>query len=115
LLTKGQLARGGFTGVIFRDLQRRVSFPSSYVGYGYAGGYYGYRSGYYRAFNTATVETVNYKQGSLTIDLVDATQKVLAWTANAEGHISNDALKNPRPAIDTLVTNMISPLPAAAR
>jgi hypothetical protein len=103
--------------VNIQDKQDVRTTPGSatYVGYGYAGGYYGYRSGYYRVFNTPTVETVNYKQGTLTIDLVDAKQKVLAWTATGEGRISNDALKNPGPAIDTLVTNMMSPLPAAVR
>jgi Domain of unknown function (DUF4136) len=103
--------------VNIQDKQDVRATPGSatYARYGYPGGYYGYRSGYYRVTNTATVETVNYKQGTLTVDLVDAKQKVLAWTATAEGRISNDALKNPGPAIDTLVTNMMSELPAAVR
>jgi hypothetical protein len=82
---------------------------------GYPGGYYGYRRGYYRGFSTVTVETVNYKQGTLTIDLVDAKQNALAWTATAEGRVSNDAIKNPGSAIDALVTNMMTPLPDAVR
>ena len=86
----------------------RATPGPAYVGY--AGGYYGYRSGYYRVYNTTTIETVNYKQGTLTIDLIDAKQKVLAWTATAEGRVSSDALKNPGPAIDALVTNMMAPL-----
>jgi hypothetical protein len=94
---------------------RTTPGSASYAGYGYPGGYYGYRTGYYRVFNTTTVETVNYKQGTLTIDLIDAKQKVLAWTATAEGRISNNALKDPGPAIDTLVTSMMSPVPAAVR
>jgi hypothetical protein len=93
-----------------QDKQEIRSTPAS-VGYaGYGGGYYGYRRGYYGSFNTATVETVNYKQGTLTIDLVDAKQKTLAWTATAEGRVSSEARKNPGPAIDTLVTNMMMPL-----
>ena len=91
----------------------RATPGPAYVGYG--GGYYGYRSGYYRVYNTTTIETVNYKQGTLTIDLIDAKQKVLAWTATAEGRVSSDALKNPGPAIDSLVTNMMAPLAAAVR
>jgi hypothetical protein len=94
---------------------RTTPGSAAYVGYGYPGGYYGYRTGYYRVYNTATIETVNYKQGTLTIDLVDAKQKVLAWTATAEGRISNSALKDPGPAIDALVTNLMAPLPAAVR
>jgi hypothetical protein len=82
---------------------------------GYAGGYYGYRTGYYRVYNATTIETVNYKQGTLTIDLVDANQKLLAWTATAEGRVSKDALTNPGPAIDSLVATMMTPLTAAVR
>jgi hypothetical protein len=94
-----------------QDVRATPGPPAAYVGY--PGGYYGYRSGYYRAYNTTTIETINYKQGTLTVDLVDAKQKVLAWTATAEGRVSNDALKNPGPAIDTLVTNMMTPVPSA--
>jgi hypothetical protein len=103
--------------VNIQDKQDVRTTPGSavYAGYGYPGGYYGYRRGYYRVVDTTTVETVNYKQGTLTIDLVDAKQKVLAWTAIAEGRVSNDALQNPGPAIDTLVTNMMSALPAAIK
>jgi Domain of unknown function (DUF4136) len=103
--------------VNIQDKQDVRTTPGSaaYARYGYPGGYYGYRSGYYRVVNTATVETVNYKQGTLTIDLVDAKQKVLAWTATAEGRVSNDALQNPGPAIDALVTNMMSALPAVTK
>jgi Domain of unknown function (DUF4136) len=94
---------------------RATSGPPAYGGYGYPGGYYGYRAGYYRAYKPVTVETVDYKQGTLTIDLVDAKQKLLAWTATAEGRISQAALKDPGPAIGTLVTTMMSPVPAAVR
>ena len=94
-----------------QDVRATPGPPAAYVGY--PGGYYGYRSGYYRAYNTTTIETINYKQGTLTVDLVDAKQKVLAWTATAEGRVSSDALKNPGPAIDTLVTNMMTPVPPA--
>ena len=103
--------------VNIQDKQDVRTTPGSaaYARYGYPGGYYGYRAGYYRVYNTATVETVNYKQGTLTIDLVDAKQKMLAWTATAEGRISNNALKDPGPAIDTLVTTMMSQVPPVVR
>jgi hypothetical protein len=100
--------------VNIEDQQYVRSTPRSTV-VGYSGGYYGYRTGYYRVYGPATIETVNYKQGTLTIDLVDAKQSVLAWTATAEGRVSNDALKNPGPAIDTLITDTMAPLPAAVR
>jgi len=78
-------------------------------------GYYGYRRGYYGGFSTSTVETVDYKQGTLSIDVVDAQQKILAWQARAEGRVSSKARKNPGPAIDAVVTEMMAPLPAAGR
>ena len=75
-------------------------------------GYYGYRGAYGYGFNTPQVETVNYKEGTLTIDLVDPKGKVLVWNATAEGRVSKEARKNPGPAIDRVVTQMMAPLPA---
>jgi Domain of unknown function (DUF4136) len=90
-----------------QDKQEIQSTPSM------NGGYYGYRGGYYGGWNSSTIETVNYKQGTLSIDLIDPKQKALVWTARAEGRVSSEASKNPGPAIDTLVTNMLTPLPPA--
>src|SRR5271165_2364121 len=101
--------------VNIQNKQDVYTTPGSARYVGYPGGYYGYRTGYYRVINPATIETVDYKQGTLTIDLVDAKQKVLAWTATAEGRVSNDALKNPGPAIDAVVNSMMAPLTPAAR
>jgi len=76
-------------------------------------GYYGYRRGFYGGFRTTEVQTVNYRQGTLTIDLVDARRKVLVWQATAEGRVSSEARKHPGPAIDRVVTDMMGPLPHA--
>jgi hypothetical protein len=75
-------------------------------------GYYGYRSGYYGGFSTSEIETVNYEQGTLSIDLVDAARKLLVWQATAEGRVSKETRKNPGPAIDAVVAEMMAPLPA---
>jgi hypothetical protein len=101
--------------VNIQDQQSVRSTSRSVAMVGYSGGYYGYRTGYYRVYSPATIEVVNYKQGTLTVDLVDAKQNVLAWTATAEGRVSSGALKDPGPAIDSLVTDMMAPLAAAAR
>ncbi len=93
-----------------QDKQEVYSTPGPTM----AGGYYGYRSGYYGGFNTATVDTYNYKQGTLTIDVIDPKQKALAWTATAESRVSSESLKNPGPAIDTLVTSMMTTLTPAS-
>ena len=76
------------------------------------GGYYGYRTGFYSGFNTTQIETVNYKAGTLTIDLVDPEQKVVAWQGQAEGRVSSKARKDPGPAIDAIVAEILAPLPA---
>jgi len=77
-------------------------------------GYYGYRYGMYGGWGATEIETVNYKQGTLTIDLVDAKKKVLVWQATGEGRVSPEARKNPGPAIDAVVTKMMAALPAAS-
>lgn len=74
-------------------------------------GYYGYRYGYYGAWGGTDVQTVNYKQGTLTIDLVDAKDKVLAWHGTAEGRVSKEARQNPGPAIDAAVTEIMATVP----
>jgi hypothetical protein len=71
----------------------------------------GYRGGYGYAMSTPTVETYEYKQGTLTIDLVDRAKNALVWNATAEGRVSKEARKNPGPAIDAVVTEMMAPLP----
>jgi hypothetical protein len=59
--------------------------------------------------------SLNRCRGALTIDLIDAKQKALAWTATVEGRVSYDAIRNPGPTIDTLVANMMAPVPDAAK
>jgi len=78
------------------------------------GGYYGYRQGYYGTWTGYPyVETVDYKEGTLSIDLVDAKQKQLIWQGVAEGEVSDEAQQNPGPAIDRVVTQIFSNFPNA--
>lgn len=88
-----------------QDKQEIRSTPASV-------GYYGYRGAFGYGFSTPTVETVEYKEGTLTIDLVDPKSKTLVWNATAEGRVSKEARKNPGPAIDAVVTEMMAKLPA---
>ena len=78
-------------------------------------GYYGYRRGYYGGFGMSTIETVTYREGTLTVDIVEAKRKLLVWQAIAEGSVSNEARNNPSAAIDAAVSEMMAPLPAAVR
>jgi hypothetical protein len=74
-------------------------------------GYYGYRGFYGYGMSTSQVETYEYKEGTLTIDLVDPKAKILVWNATAEGRVSKEARKNPGPAIDAVVMELMRPLP----
>jgi len=85
------------------------SSPSMTAGYGY----YGYRGGMYGAWNgyPYDVETTNYKEGTLSIDVVDAARKSLVWQGVAEGRISKKVMENPAPAIDAAVTQIMARFP----
>src|SRR4051812_8369896 len=77
-----------------------------------SGGYYGYRHGYYGTWTGYPyVETVDYKEGTLSIDLVDAKHKQLVWQGVAEGEVSEEAQRNPGPAIDQVVAQIFSNFP----
>ena len=78
------------------------------------GGYYGYRAGYYGTWTGYPyLETVDYKQGTLSIDLVDAKQKQLVWQGIAEGEVSEQSQRDPGPAIDQVVSKIFSNFPNA--
>lgn len=94
------------------NIQERMnvsSSPSAGVGYG---GYYGYRSYGAWAGYPADVQTTYYKEGTLNIDVVDAERKSLVWQAVAEGRVKKEAMKNPGPAIDSVVTLLMTDFPS---
>lgn len=76
-------------------------------------GYYGYRAGAYGmwAGYPQDVRTTHYKQGTLAIDLVDASKRQLVWQGVAEGRINKSALDNPGAAIDTVVADIFAKYP----
>jgi hypothetical protein len=89
------------------------STPSAGMGVGY----YGYRRGMYSAwpmYPVNDVQTVHYRVGTANIDVVDSKRKQLVWEGVAEGRLSDDVLKNPGPAIDSVVTAMFADYPARA-
>jgi|SRR5688572_24920919 len=84
------------------------------VGVGY-GGYYGYRGGMYGAsWSTSEVETVRYKVGTANIDVVDAQRKQLVWEGLAEGRLSDKVMKDPRAAVNLVVTEIFKQFPGNA-
>jgi hypothetical protein len=77
------------------------STPSASFGYGY----YNYRRGIYAGFPlyTTEVDTVNYKVGTVNIDIIDAQQKQLIWEGVAEGTLKKADLRRPQQAINKVV------------
>lgn len=53
-----------------------------------------------------SLETVNYKAGTLAIDLVDVQKNALVWQGVAEGRVSRDAAENPGVAVDGVVAEI---------
>jgi hypothetical protein len=76
-------------------------------------GYYGYRAGFYGGWGMSGVQTISYREGTLTVDVVEARRRMLVWQATAEGTVSDAARNNPGPAIDAVVPQMMAPLPVA--
>ena len=79
-------------------------------------GYYGYRSGMYGAWAgyPQDVQTVHYKEGTLSIDLVDAAKQQLVWQGVAQGRINKQAAEQPGPAIDKVVADIFARYPSPA-
>jgi uncharacterized protein DUF4136 len=79
-------------------------------------GFYGYRAGMYGmwAGYPQDVRTTHYQQGTLAIDLVDATKRQLVWQGVAEGRIHKSALEDPSAAIDKTVGEIFTKYPVAA-
>jgi hypothetical protein len=77
-------------------------------------GYYGYRSRQYGTWSSYPyVETYDYREGTLSIDLVDAKRKQLVWQGVAEGEVKEESWKSPGPALDKVVTTIFSNFPNA--
>ncbi|NRF67326.1 DUF4136 domain-containing protein [Aquincola sp. S2] len=68
----------------------------------------------YRGWNGGNLETIDVREGTLAIDLVDARRNLLMWRAVAEGRIDDKAAQQPGPAIDAVVAELFTRLPAGA-
>jgi Domain of unknown function (DUF4136) len=95
---------------------RNVTDVRSIPDYSPGFGYYGYRYGLYGAWPLYQddVATVHYKVGTANIDIVDAERMQLIWEGVAEGRISREDMKNPRAAIDGVVTELFQRFPGSA-
>jgi hypothetical protein len=77
-------------------------------------GYYGYRSGMYGGWAgyPPEIESRNYRQGTLSIDVVDAARKALVWQGIAEARVTTKMRENPGQTLDTIVTEVLETFPA---
>lgn len=66
----------------------------------------------WRGWNNG-LQTVEYRQGTLAIDLVDARRNALVWRAVAEGRLDAKAMEQPGPAIDAAVGELFARLQIA--
>jgi hypothetical protein len=79
------------------------------------GGYYGYRAGVYGGWYGGTdVDTVRYKVGTANIDLVDANRKQLVWEGIVEGRLTEKVMKDPRAAVNAVVTEVFKQFPGGS-
>ncbi len=92
----------------FLNVEDRQELRSSPTTAGFLGprGYLGW-GGY-------DLETVNYKAGTLRIDLVDTQRNALVWQGIAEGTVHSAALKNPGETLGRVVAEIFAGYPRAA-
>jgi hypothetical protein len=73
--------------------------------------FYSYR--FYRPWHAYPhdLETLEYKAGTLSIDLVDTKTQSVVWQGLAEGRVSSAAYKQPGPTIDRVVSDIFQKFP----
>ena len=76
-------------------------------------GFYGYRAGMYGAWGgyPQDVHTTHYQEGTLAIDIVDASKKQLVWQGVAQARLTKSMLENPGDTIDSVVTDIFAKYP----
>jgi len=81
------------------------------------GGYYGYRRGSYSAWNGYpwSDPAMQYTEGTLNIDIVDARRRQLVWEGVVVGVVTTDNLADPRPAVDGAVNAAMQKFPRASK
>jgi hypothetical protein len=82
------------------------------------GPYYGYRTGFYGAWPGYSmgneVYTVNYTEGTLNVDMVDASRMQMVWEGVIVGEVTKEHLQNREAAIDKAVAEIFTKYPFQA-
>ena len=81
--------------------------PSVRVGYGF----YGYRRGLYDGWLGYETRVDDYREGTLSIDVVDAETMRMVWEGVAVGRVTEATLANAAPAIEAAVRDILRGFP----
>jgi len=76
----------------------------------YFGGYYDYRYGAYSPFPHYVYRpySYNYQEGTVNVDLVDATKRQMVWEGVAINEVSSKELDNPEEAFRNVISAIFS-------
>lgn len=73
--------------------------------------YFGYRYGLYDPWPAYEVSVVEYEQGTLTIDVLDAASERLAWVGVLEGRVRERTLTEEQEALRSALDELFSRFP----
>ena len=85
--------------------------PSSGVNVGVRAGSYGTWGGYSVGVGTSTADVVQRTEGTLAIDIIDASRNTLVWEGALSGRVTDKVRENLGPAIDKAVADILSEFP----
>lgn len=96
------------------DKMRVTSVPEPMMG-GY--GYYGYRRGFYNPWPLYAdrTEVTQYREGTLTIDVVDAARKQMLWEGTVTKSVTAKDAQNLNAALDAAVVAAFGKFPVAVK
>jgi len=85
------------------------SRPSSSVGMHHGRGRYGTWGGY--SMSMSTTEIVQRTEGSIDVDIIDASASQLVWEGAAEGRVTEKLRENLRETVNTAITDIFAQFP----
>lgn len=65
----------------------------------------------WRGWPAADIQTIDYRQGTLAIDLIDLKRRTLVWHGVAEGRLDAKAMEQPAAAIEAAVGEIFARFP----
>lgn len=76
--------------------------------------YYGYRRGFYGGWGAYETQVDHYMEGTLNVDVVDATRKQLVWEGVAVGRVRDKAAEQRQAALSAAVAEIFGNYPFRA-